>query len=226
MPPAERSDRGQLARDLLISILALASVGIGIHLLSEEEGRHLAWLEAVDLAIVVYFWIDFVIAIRREGDARAYIKSHWWELPSLIPTISALVELFPGFALLRVLRALRLFRVVGVILRLRPAGAFVVRLARDARLGSIFGVGAIVVFLGTLLAHAIEARVNPHMETWGQSAWFALNMFTNVAYLDFQPATFGGRVLAGILQVCGIAFIGVFTASLAGAIMRDRPGEK
>ena len=51
-------------------------------------------------------------------------------------------------------------------------------------------------------------------------------MVTNFAYLDFQPATTGGRVLAGILQVCGIAFIGIFTASLAGAIVRDPPDEK
>jgi hypothetical protein len=51
----------------------------------------------------------------------------------------------------------------------------------------------------------------------------SLALVTNVAYLDFQPVTLAGRMLAGILQLCGIAFIGVFTASLAGAIVRE-PG--
>jgi hypothetical protein len=41
--------------------------------------------------------------------------------------------------------------------------------------------------------------------------------------LDSRPVTTGGRILAGVLQVCGIAFIGIFTASLAGAIIRDEP---
>ena len=151
------------------------------------------------------------------------MRTHWWELPSLIPTIPALVAMFPGFALLRVARLLRLFRIVGVVMRLRPAGAYVARLARDARLDIIFGIGAIVVLVGTLAAYAFESRANPDMASWGQATWFALNMFTNVAYLDFQPVTFTGRVLAAILQLCGIAFIGVFTASLAGAIVRDAP---
>ena len=51
-------------------------------------------------------------------------------------------------------------------------------------------------------------------------------MFTNVAYVDFQPATTSGRVLAAVLQVCGIAFIGVFAASLAGAIVREPPEDE
>ena len=226
MPHEQRSDGRQLARDLVISVLALASVGIGLSLLSEEDNRGFTWLEAIDLLIVAIFWIDFVIEIRRSGNARAYLKSHWWELPSLIPTTPALLDAFPGFAFLRVVRLLRLFRIVGVIMRLRPAGAFVVRVARDARLGVIFGIGAIVVFLGTLLAHGLEARVNPSMESWGQCTWFAFNLVTNVAYLDFQPVTLGGRVLAAILQICGIAFIGIFTASLAVALVRELPEKK
>lgn len=226
MPDGQRTEGRQLARDLLISILALASVGIGVSLLSEEDGGGFSWLEGVDLGIVAIFWIDFVLELRRAGNPRAYVKAHWWELPSLIPTTPALLDLFPGFAFLRVVRMLRLFRVVGVILRLRPAGAFVVRLAKEARLGVIFGIGGIVVFLGTLLAHAVESKVNPAMASWGQSTWFAFNMVTNVAYLDFQPVTLGGRVLAAILQICGIAFIGIFTASLAGAIIRDPPDKR
>lgn len=60
-------------------------------------------------------------------------------------------------------------------------------------------MGAIVVVVGTLLAHALGSRANPEMATYGQALWFSFNMFTNVAYLDFQPATIGGRIVAGIL---------------------------
>ena len=47
-------------------------------------------------------------------------------------------------------------------------------------------------------------------------------MFSNVAYVDCQPATAGGWILAAILEFTGIAFIGLFTASLAGAMVTDR----
>ncbi|HUR68799.1 MAG TPA: potassium channel family protein [Candidatus Thermoplasmatota archaeon] len=220
MRPATRTPRRQLARDLLLIGLALVSVGIGIAELSEPDAASLRWLEIVDLAIVAVFWVDFMIESRRVG-LRLYVRTHWWELPSLIPLFPALIAAAPPLALVRIVRVLRLVRVVGVLLRLRPVGAYVVRLARSARIDIILGVAAAIVAVGTVLAYAVESRANEHMASWGQALWFAFNMFTNVAYLDFQPVTLGGRVLAGFLQLCGIAFIGLFTASLASAIVKE-----
>ena len=51
-------------------------------------------------------------------------------------------------------------------------------------------------------------------------------MVTNVAYVDFQPATLGGRVLAGILQVWGIGFIGIFAATLTDALLTEPAPEE
>lgn len=224
MRPLGRPEQSQLVRDLVLVALALVSVVIGFYQLSLEPTAGITWLDGLDLAIVAAFWIDFVREARRIG-ARRYVRTHWWELPSLIPAIPALVTAFPPIAIVRIVRVLRLARVIGVLLRLRPVGAYVVRLARRARIDVILAVGALVTLLGTFLAHVTESRTNPDMASYGQAAWFVFNMFTNVAYLDFQPVTLAGRVLAGVLQLSGIAFIGVFTASLAGAIVREPPAE-
>lgn len=218
-----RSEKAQLVRDVALSVLAIVSVAIGIYSMTHEpESTLMTPLDWVDLGIVGIFWVDFVMEARRWG-TRRYVRSHWWEVPSLIPAVPALVAVFPATALLRALRLLRLVRVVSVVMRLRPAGAYLVRLARRAHLDKIFGVAAAMVVVSTMIAYMVESRANPDMATWGQSLWFTVNMFTNVAYLDFQPVTPGGRLLAGILQVFGIAFIGIFTASLAGAIVREDP---
>lgn len=222
--PAPRAPTMQVARDVLISALAIVSVAIGLHQLSLPDERPFSWLDAVDIAIVAVFWADFVMEARRVG-LRPYVRRHWWELPSLIPTVPQLVAVFPGLAVVRIVRLTRLLRVVAVLMRLRPLGAYVVRLARSARLDLILAIGAGVVLLGTVFAYAIESRANERMAEWGDALWWSLNMFTNVAYVDFQPVTLGGRVLAAILQLCGIAFIGIFTASLAGAIVREPQGE-
>lgn len=219
-----RSEKAQLVRDVALSALAIASVSIGLYQLSQDEpGTAMTWLDWLDLAIVAFFWVDFVTETRRWGSLGAYVKKHWWELPSLIPAVPALVAVFPAAGLLRALRLLRLVRVVSVLMRLRPAGAYVVRLARRARIDVILGIGAATVLVSSVLAYALERGANDDMASWPQAFWFTFNMFTNVAYLDFQPVTFGGRALAGVLQLCGIAFIGVFTASLAGAIVREGP---
>lgn len=219
-----RTVKAQLWRDVALSALAIVSVGIALYQLSlPDDGARMTWLDWTDLAIVAVFWVDFVTEVRRWGSLSRYAKKHWWELPSLIPAVPAVVAIFPAAGLLRALRLLRLIRVVSVLMRLRPAGAYVVQLARRAHLDAIFGIAAGIVLVSTLVAYALESRANPDMATMGQALWFTVNMFTNVAYLDFQPVTLGGRVLAGILQVCGIAFIGIFTASLAGAIVREDP---
>jgi voltage-gated potassium channel len=223
---AARTTGSQVARDVAISLLALVSVSIGIYQLSAES-ESFSWLDALDLAIVIVFWVDLVAEVRRSESFARYVRSHWWELPSLIPALPVIVSTVPAVAVARGLRLLRLFRVVGLLMRFRPAGTYVFRLARRAQIDAILGVGAGVVVVGMLVAFAVEGRVNEAMSTMGQAAWFSFNMFTNVAYLDFQPVTLGGRILAGILQLCGIAFIGVFTASLAGAIVREPgPGEE
>lgn len=220
----------QFRRDVWITVLALVSVGIGLYqLATEPEHPTFTWLDAVDLLIVAVFAWDLVASARRSGNARRYVATHWWELPSLVPSSAGLllgvsgISLVRGFRLVRVVRVLRVVRVIGILPRFRGAARYVLRLARAARIGTILGIGAAVVALGTLVAFLAERAANDRMAHLGDAAWWALNMFTNVAYVDFQPATPGGRVLAAILQVCGIAFIGVFTASLAGAIVRE-PG--
>ncbi len=217
--PEPREPKRQVARDLVISLLALVSVTIGLYQYDQGAdatgGLHFGWLDGLDLAIVVVFWIDFVVESRRVG-FRVYARSHWIELPSLVP----------GIALFRALRLLRLLRVVSVVMRLRPAGSYSVRLARRARIDLIFGIAAVVVFVGALGAWMLESEANPSLRTFGKALWFSFNMCTNVAYLDFQPATTGGRILAGLLQLFGIAFIGIFTASLAGAIIKEPPPPK
>ncbi|HEX2022420.1 MAG TPA: potassium channel family protein [Candidatus Thermoplasmatota archaeon] len=224
MPPAAQPPRPaarQAWRDVLISVLAVVSLAIGLRQISQEETGEFTWLDWIDLGIVAVFWVDFAWEARRHGGLWPYARRRWWEVPSLVPPLPGLVALFPGVALARALRLLRLVRVVAFLLRLRPAGSYVVRLARRARLDAILGVGAIVVLVGTVLAYALESAANARMASWGDATWWAFNMFTNVAYVDFQPITLSGRVLAGILQLCGIAFIGVFTASLAGAIVKE-----
>jgi hypothetical protein len=218
-----RSTSHQVARDLTLVALSLVSVAIGLYQLSRgRETPAFGTLDAIDLAIVAVFWIDLV----REGSRvgwRKYLRTHWWELPSLVPAVPVLVANAPAVAVARALRLLRIFRIIGVLLRLRPIGEYLYRLARRARIDLILGMGACVIGIGTVIAYAVESEANPNMTTWGQATWFAFNMFTNVAYLDLHPITISGRILAGILQLCGIAFIGIFTASLAGAIVHEGP---
>jgi hypothetical protein len=95
-----------------------------------------------------------------------------------------------------------------------------IRIAQRAHITGLSVFATITILIGAALGWLFEASVNEKFNG-GESIWWALNMFSNVAYVDFQPATTGGRLVAVILEFSGIGFIGLFTASLANALLRD-----
>lgn len=222
--------RRQLRRDLFISLLAVVSVGIGVLELARPrvDARFTA-IDALDLAIVAVFIWDFVTHARASGDWRRYARRHWYEIPSLIPITGGLVEGLDGIAvvrgvrLVRLVRVVRLLRIVGAAARLRSVRRYVGRVAERAQLVPIAAVGAGLVLVGAAAAWVAEGGSNPRMGRFSDALWWSLNLFTTVAYVDYQPRTSGGFVIGGLLQVLGIAFVGVFTASLASAILKE-PG--
>jgi voltage-gated potassium channel len=118
---------------------------------------------------------------------------------------------------------IRLLRVVGTAARLKAFWSKAGRIARQAHIDVLAMIAILVIFTGAGLAWLIESKSNLHFASFGDTLWWAVNMFTNVAYVEFHPATLGGRIVAMILEFTGIAFIGLFTASLAGALLKDKP---
>lgn len=222
-----------LRRELFMAALAIVSVAIGLYQVSRPDlEARFTWLDAVDLGIVLLFAADLAWRARRSGVAGRYLRRHWWELPSLVPSSVGLlldvggIPLLRGLRLLRVVRVLRLLRIAGVLLRFRTTAWYLLRIARRAQVLSILGVGAVIVALGALLMYAVESPYNERVATLGEAAWWTFNMVTNVAYVDFQPVTLGGRILAGLLQLCGIGFIGILAATLTNALLKEPEPER
>lgn len=219
----------QIRKDLYISVLALISVAIGLYDLSRDRsGSHFTWYDIVDLGIVTIFIIDFVWSAIGSGDWRAYIRRNWYEIPSLIPITGNMlvgveaVPLLRSLRLVRLVRVVRLMRVIGAAARMQSFWRTAFRIARRAHLSSlaIFAILAIIAEAG--LIWLIEAQKNPSFSNFGDALWWSANIFSNVAYVDFYPSTIGGRIVAMVFEFIGIGFIGLFTASLAGALLTDK----
>jgi voltage-gated potassium channel len=219
----------QLRKDLWISALAVVSVAIGLYDIARPRTTtEWRWYDVLDLAIVVVFIIDFIVSAARSGDWKTYTRKHWYELPALIPITGNLavgseaIPLLRGLRLVRLVRVLRLMRIIGTVGRMRKFWSTALRIARRAHIARLCIFGLTMVGLGAALAWLFEAPVNERMAQPANAIWWSLNMFTNVAYVDFQPLTGPGRVVAAVLEISGIGFIGLFTASLAGAIVLDK----
>ncbi|HPM84039.1 MAG TPA: potassium channel family protein [Candidatus Anammoximicrobium sp.] len=224
--------RRQLKIDLWMTALALVSISIGLYELGQPEREAgMTPLDWLDLSIVAVFILEFALAVRRQG-LREVLRRRWWEIPSLIPLTGGMIASMNGIAvvrgvrLLRLVRVVRLLRVFSVALRFRRVAGFIVRVYQRSQAGALFGAAAIIVLLGSVSAYAAESQSNSRFAAFQDAVWWALNMFTNVAYVDFQPVTGLGRIVAGVLQILGIAFIGIFAGSMANAIMQESPRDE
>ena len=83
-------------------------------------------------------------------------------------------------------------------------------------LASVLVIFLIVLLLAAVALHVIEGAVQP--EQFGSlphSLWWAVTTLTTTGYGDAVPQTFLGRLIAGIVMICGLGVFGLLTGILA-----------
>jgi voltage-gated potassium channel len=112
--------------------------------------------------------------------------------------------------LLRPLRVLRLLTLLDVLNR-RAASSLRGRVA-----AYVASATSLIIFCSALAVLDAERR-NPdaNITTFSDALWWATTTVTTVGYGDRFPTTSGGRLVAVLLMVGGIALLGIVTAGLA-----------
>ncbi|MGO4582944.1 potassium channel family protein [Arthrobacter sp. 2RAF6] len=120
---------------------------------------------------------------------------------------------------LPVLRPLRLLRLVTLLKLLhRTAGNAI----RGRILTFVLGSAALLTYCGALaVLDAEENAAGANITNFGDAMWWAMVTITTVGYGDHYPVTVVGRCVAGGLMVCGIAVLGVVTASVASWLVEQ-----
>lgn len=81
--------------------------------------------------------------------------------------------------------------------------------------------GNFVVFFFSSLFYWIEKDVNPNINHYIDSLWWAFSTTTTVGYGDVVPITIAGKFIGIFLMLIGVGFFGIYTALFARAILDD-----
>lgn len=116
--------------------------------------------------------------------------------------------------LVPMLRPLSLLRVVSVIGILdRQAG----RAAHGRVALYVASSSALLITVCALfMLDAERGRPGSVIDSFDDALWWAATTVTTVGYGDTYPTTGAGRAIAAVLMFCGIALLGVVTATVAG----------
>ena len=84
---------------------------------------------------------------------------------------------------------------------------------------AVFSIATIAVVL-TVGAAALGRLVEPEtFGSFGESCWWALQTVSTVGYGDTVPATGGGRVIAAVLMLLGVAFVPAITSIVVAVLV-------
>lgn len=210
-------------------VLAVVSIVIGI----SRFGNPLpppVWVVWMDIAIALVFFGDWIFRARASGSTWRYLGTHAYEVIFFVPY--TLIPTDPSGG--SILRGARLFRIVRLARfgRYAKLGAGTTRLlrrlrhlrlvAKNARLVAIVVVGVVLVSAGGAALFIAEGTA-AGLQTYADGLWWSLSLFTTVAYAVPEPQTQAGRLISAVIMVAGVAYVGLFTASLASAILRTPP---
>jgi voltage-gated potassium channel len=214
--------------EIIFIILALFVVTITIMDLSGyislESNVTLSFLDSMILAL---FIIEYTVRIIiYKGKKSKFIKENIIDLIAIIP-FSSLFRVFRVFRLLRVLKATKFLKV----LKIFKAGAFMSKSLKgfSALLKTNGFIYIIYISLATLLIGSAAIYLFEYREagkSFMDALWWSIVTVTTVGYGDISPATSIGRVIAIILMITGIGFIGVMTSTLATFFITKKPEDK
>ena len=113
--------------------------------------------------------------------------------------------------------ALRPLRLVSALLLIQQQGGQ--KLRGHVATYVVASTALVVSISGLAVLDAERGATGGNISTWQDALWWALVTVTTVGYGDFYPVTGEGRLFALGLMLCGIALLGIVTASLSSWLL-------
>ena len=194
----ERLSEGPLTAAALVFLVAYAWPILNPDL----DGDTAETLRLVTWTAWALFVVDYLVRLALATDRGRFFVRNIFDL---------LVVALP---LLRPLRLLRLLTLLHVLNR-HVAGSL-----RGKVVTYVVAATSLVLFIASLaILEAERGKPGANIETFGDALWWSASTVTTVGYGDQFPVTATGRLVAITLMLCGIALIGVVTATFASWLL-------
>lgn len=220
--------------NLLVLVILYSVVTIILESVDAVQTAYSTFFTISEAVVLLIFAFEYFANLYVSKPRRAYVLSLWGilDLLAIIPSVLTFLPLrqLKVARILRVLRFLRLLR----LLKLAKKVAVESGTSKRYKYGT-FGLDiqiyaitmfAILVISSTLI-YFFENTSQPELyKDIPTAMWWAIVTMTTVGYGDFYPVTLGGRLVAAVTALLGLAMFALLTSVLGKVMMRGLFGSE
>lgn len=169
----------------------------------------------IDILIWLFFLIDYIHRFYRSTNKKSFVKENQVDLLTVIPY----------FSIFRLLRLVRITQILPVFRFLKVLRATALLSSLSNRISSFLKTNNFhYVALSTITVILLGAGALALVEglAFKDALWWAIVTVTTVGYGDIVPTTGLGRLIAGIVMLGGIGFLGGVTGMISTYFLNRR----
>lgn len=210
----------KLIYEIFIAILSLIACIIIIIQSTLDLQNDVAYiLDIVDNAIWLIFVLDYLVRFVKSDNKIKFIKNNKIDLLSILP-FNSIFQSLRMFRFAKVLRLAKLAKIARFLVLIYKFKSRADKFLCTNNFQYILLITIVTVFLG---AGGICVTEN---KTFGDALWWSFVTTTTVGYGDISPSTDEGRIIASILMLVGIGFVGMLTGTISTYFLSNKSKHK
>jgi len=202
----------------LLTIIAV--IMVSFELLMPETAYDVFVFSLIDTGIIIIFALDYFTRLILSKNKVQFFKSNMIDLISIVPfgsifqsaRIFKITRLLKYTRFLKFMKLLKLFRIIVLIAKFKKN---IDKFLKTNNFIYVIWLTIFTVIIGALGFSLIENK------SFSDGLWWSFVTVTTVGYGDMSPTTGVGRVLAAILMLIGIGFIGMLTGTIATFFLKN-----
>ncbi|AIS60459.1 potassium channel family protein [Listeria ivanovii] len=170
---------------------------------------HNSFTFILNWVIWVIFTLDYVVRFYRADKKWDYVRTHPFQLIAIIP-------FYGGFRAARIASFVHLLSITAMGKR------YIIPIYNFFRSNGLNRFLMIFILL-VIIIPVPMVFIEPEINNYPDALWWAIVTATTVGYGDIIPVTPIGRILATIMMLFGIAFIGMITSTITNFFRAKKP---
>lgn len=220
----------------IVSLIGANIVALALDSMHDIHEQASGFFECFEIVSVVIFSAEYLLRLWSCTESERYAEPLAGRLrfaltpmalvdlvsvvPFYLPFLGIDLRFMRAPRLLRVFRLLRLFKLGRYSRALKTLGR-VFRARKEELLVTLTMLSIILVMASSLIYYAENETQPDAFSSIPESMWWAVVTLTSVGYGDVYPKTAWGKVLAGIIAVCGIGMFALPAGILGSAFVEE-----